>query len=71
MRTTLNSKKIRQSDSSQYEFNLINSSVSGKGITLNAVQDTPKSIKLTTKKKQETKKHKNIIAQYKRKDNNY
>ena len=58
MRTTLNSKKIRQSDSSQYEFNLINSSVSGNGITFDVVQSTPKSIKLTTKS--ESKKLRNI-----------
>ena len=58
LRTTLNSKKIRQSDSSQYEFNLINSSVSGNGITFDVVQSTPKSIKLTTKS--ESKKLRNI-----------
>ena len=58
MRTTLNSKTIRQSDSSQYEFNLINSSVSGNGITFDAVQRTPKSIKLT--KKRESMKLRNI-----------
>ena len=58
MRTTLNSKKIRQSDSRQYEFNFISSSVSGNGITFDVVQSTPKSIKLTTKS--ESKKLRNI-----------
>ena len=41
MRTTLNSKKIRQSDSSQYELNLINSSVSGNGITFDLLLRWP------------------------------
>ena len=58
IRPTLNSKKIRQSDSSQYESDLINASVSGNGITFDAVQSTPKSIKLTTKS--ESKKLRNI-----------
>ena len=58
MRITLTSKKIRQSDSSQYELNLMNSSVSGNGITFDVVQSTPKSIKLTTKS--ESKKLRNI-----------
>ena len=56
IRNTLNSKKIRHSDSSQYESDFINASVSG--ITFDAVQSTPKSINLTTKN--ENKKLRNI-----------
>ena len=56
MRNTLNSKKIRHSDSSQYKSDFINASVSG--ITFDAVQSTPKSINLTTNN--ENKKLRNI-----------
>ena len=56
--TTLKGKRIHQSGSSQYESDLINASMSGNGITFDAVQRTPKSINLTTKS--EGKKLRNI-----------